>query len=79
MSLAGIQMLAPKPLRSLIGKWVVHVEILRILGRAALASAVVNAGWMTLTFGSISFGVPPAVRASIRAWICMAVASMSIL
>src|SRR5688500_3228103 len=72
-------MFAPKPFRSLIGKGVVHCEIFRIFGRAALASAVVSAGWVALAAGSIDLSLPPARRAWWGAGLCFFVASPSLL
>ncbi len=68
MSRAGIQMLAPKPFFSPTGKYVVHSEIMRILGRAASASSVVRAGATAVMGGTKAAVGAPAARSASRAW-----------
>jgi hypothetical protein len=63
MRRAGIQMLAPKPFFSLIGKYVVHDDSFFILGRASSAWAVVRTGAVTVSAGSTVGAAAPAYRA----------------
>src|SRR5215216_5106180 len=62
MILAGIQMLAPKPFRSQIGKYVVHFEIRFILGAIRFANAVVTLGSLATTTGATTPSACPAWR-----------------
>ena len=77
MSRAGIQMFAPWPFFSVIGKYVVHCEIFFILGRAASASAVVRTGLLTCRAGSTVGATRPAARASSTARMAACVPSTS--
>src|SRR4051812_42680505 len=77
MNWAGSQMLAPKWLRSLMGKYVVQVEIRFISGATFWASSVLSFGFVTTTVAGtadVSTLDVRAVRASVTS---SAVASTS--
>src|SRR5919107_3374157 len=71
MSRAGIQMFAPKPFFSVIGKYVVQLEMARILGAAAWASAVVSDGAVVVRTAVTDDVGPPAARVS-STWLTLA-------
>ena len=57
----------------------VQVEVRRIFGSAARASAVVSAGWVTLVAGSMVWVAAPAARDASSASTLAVVAATSVL